>query len=72
MVILKQEINLKNYTKASILFMINLIIQLLESSYWSPQGFIYFDERFKGKPLVFVGTVGLIPKEDRDVPDIGM
>ena len=29
----------------------------------SPQGFIYFDERFKGKPLVFVGTVGLIPRE---------
>ena len=29
----------------------------------SPQGFVYFDERFKGKPLVFVGTVGLIPRE---------
>ena len=29
----------------------------------SPQGFIYFDERFKGKPLVFVGTLGLIPRE---------
>ncbi len=28
----------------------------------SPQGFIYFDERYKGKPLVFVGTIGLIPK----------
>ncbi|MFH1588597.1 MAG: AIR synthase-related protein [Candidatus Diapherotrites archaeon] len=28
-----------------------------------PQGFMYFNERFKGKPLVFVGTVGLIPKE---------
>ena len=27
------------------------------------QGFVYFDERFKGKPLVFVGTLGLIPKE---------
>lgn len=26
------------------------------------QGFVYFDERYKGKPLVFVGTVGLIPK----------
>jgi phosphoribosylformylglycinamidine synthase len=29
----------------------------------APQGFVYFDERYKGKPLVFVGTVGLIPKE---------
>lgn len=29
----------------------------------TPQGFVYFDERFKGKPLVFVGTVGLIPRE---------
>ena len=29
----------------------------------SPQGFVYFDERLKGKPLVFVGTVGLIPRE---------
>jgi phosphoribosylformylglycinamidine synthase len=28
----------------------------------TPQGFIYFDERYKGKPLVFVGTVGLLPK----------
>ena len=28
----------------------------------SPQGFILFDERYKGKPLVFVGTLGLIPK----------
>jgi phosphoribosylformylglycinamidine synthase subunit PurSL len=28
----------------------------------TPQGFVYFDERYKGKPLVFVGTVGLIPK----------
>lgn len=27
----------------------------------TPQGFMYFDERYKGKPLVFVGTVGLIP-----------
>ncbi len=27
----------------------------------TPQGFVYFDERYKGKPLVFVGTVGLIP-----------
>ena len=28
----------------------------------TPQGFVYFDDRYKGKPLVFVGTVGLIPK----------
>jgi len=27
------------------------------------QGFIFFDESYRGKPLVFVGTVGLIPKE---------
>lgn len=29
----------------------------------TPQGFIYFDEHFRGKPLVFVGTVGLIPRK---------
>ncbi len=29
----------------------------------TPQGFVYFDDRYKGKPLVFVGTVGLIPKK---------
>ncbi|NTU73401.1 phosphoribosylformylglycinamidine synthase, partial [Candidatus Roizmanbacteria bacterium] len=28
----------------------------------SPQGFLYFDPRYRGKPLVFAGTVGLIPK----------
>ncbi len=28
-----------------------------------PQGFIYYNERYKGKPLVFVGTVGMIPVE---------
>ncbi len=28
----------------------------------TPQGFVYFDHRYKGKPLVFVGTVGLLPK----------
>ncbi len=27
------------------------------------QGFVYFDESFRGKPLVFVGTLGLIPRE---------
>jgi phosphoribosylformylglycinamidine synthase len=34
----------------------------------TPQGFVHFDERYKGKPLVFVGTVGLIPRriEGRD------
>ncbi len=30
----------------------------------TPQGFLVFDKRYKGKPLVFVGTVGLIPKEE--------
>ena len=29
----------------------------------TPQGFMYFDKRYKGKPLVFVGTIGLMPKE---------
>jgi len=29
----------------------------------TPQGFVYFDDRYKGKPLVFVGTVGLMPRE---------
>jgi phosphoribosylformylglycinamidine synthase len=29
----------------------------------TPQGFVYFNDRYKGKPLVFVGTLGLIPKE---------
>jgi len=29
----------------------------------TPQGFVFFDQRYKGKPLVFVGTVGLIEKE---------
>jgi phosphoribosylformylglycinamidine synthase len=28
----------------------------------TPQGFMYFDDRYRGKPLVFVGTVGLIPR----------
>ncbi len=27
----------------------------------TPQGFVNFNPRYKGKPLVFVGTVGLIP-----------
>src|SRR3990167_3258034 len=29
----------------------------------TPMGFLYFDKRYKGKPLVFCGTVGLIPKK---------
>lgn len=29
----------------------------------TPMGFLYFDSRYKGKPLVFCGTVGLIPKK---------
>lgn len=29
----------------------------------TPQGFCYFDSSYKGKPLVFVGTVGLIPRK---------
>ncbi len=29
----------------------------------TPQGFVYFDDSYKGKPLVFVGTVGLIPRK---------
>ncbi len=28
----------------------------------TPQGFAHFDDRFVGKPLVFVGTIGLIPR----------
>ena len=31
----------------------------------TPQGFVFFEERYKGKPLVFVGTVGLIPKKSK-------
>ncbi|MEN9328609.1 MAG: hypothetical protein RI947_1417 [Candidatus Parcubacteria bacterium] len=27
----------------------------------TPQGFMYFDDRYRGKPLVFVGTVGITP-----------
>lgn len=29
----------------------------------TPQGFVFFHERYQGKPLVFVGTIGLIPKK---------
>lgn len=34
----------------------------------TPQGFVYFDERFRGKPLVFVRTLGLIPREVNGKP----
>jgi len=34
-----------------------------ESGIPTTQGFCYFDERYRGKPLVFVGTIGLIPRE---------
>lgn len=29
----------------------------------TPLGFVYADSQYKGKPLVFVGTVGLIPRK---------
>lgn len=29
----------------------------------TPHGFMFFDPRFRGKPLVFVGTIGLIPRK---------
>ena len=34
----------------------------------TPQGFVYFDDRYVGKPLVFVGTIGLIPREINGKP----
>ncbi|MBI5122521.1 phosphoribosylformylglycinamidine synthase subunit PurL [Candidatus Roizmanbacteria bacterium] len=34
----------------------------------TPQGFVYFDEKYRGKPLVFAGTVGLIPKKIKGKP----
>ncbi|MFA5948408.1 MAG: AIR synthase-related protein [Candidatus Gracilibacteria bacterium] len=34
----------------------------------TPQGFVYFNKSYKGKPLIFVGTVGLIPKEINGKP----
>ncbi|MBI5414708.1 phosphoribosylformylglycinamidine synthase [Candidatus Peregrinibacteria bacterium] len=39
-----------------------------ESGIPTPQGFVYFEDRYRGKPLVFVGTVGLIPKEIENKP----
>lgn len=29
----------------------------------TPQGFLYFDKKYQGKPLVFVGTVGYMPEK---------
>ena len=34
----------------------------------TPQGFVYFDKRYVGKPLIFVGTIGLIPREINNKP----
>lgn len=34
----------------------------------TPQGFLYFDDRYVGKPLVFAGTVGIIPREINGKP----
>lgn len=34
----------------------------------TPQGFLYFDKRYKGKPLVFAGTVGIIPRTSKGQP----
>jgi phosphoribosylformylglycinamidine synthase II len=34
----------------------------------TPQGFTYFEERFRGKPLVFVGTVGVMPSKVNGKP----
>ncbi len=34
----------------------------------TPQGFLYFNDRYRGKPLVFAGTVGLIPRKINDKP----
>jgi phosphoribosylformylglycinamidine synthase len=33
----------------------------------TPQGFCWFDNRYAGKPLVFAGTVGVMPKEAAEV-----
>jgi phosphoribosylformylglycinamidine synthase len=33
----------------------------------TPQGFVYFDDLYQGKPLIFVGTVGLIPIKSSSV-----
>lgn len=33
-----------------------------------PQGFAYFEDRYRGKPLIFVGTIGLMPNEINGKP----
>lgn len=33
----------------------------------TPQGFVYFDNHYQGKPLVFVGTMGLLPVKSSSV-----
>lgn len=33
----------------------------------TPQGFLYFDNNYQGKPLVFVGTMGLLPSKSSAV-----
>ncbi|MFA7304814.1 MAG: AIR synthase related protein, partial [Methanoregula sp.] len=32
----------------------------------TPQGWCWFDDRYRGKPLVFAGTVGVLPREHDD------
>jgi len=32
----------------------------------TPTGFVYFDDGYKGKPLIFVGTIGFIPRKLSD------
>jgi len=39
-----------------------------ESGIPSPQGFAYFEDRYRGKPLVFVGTIGIMPNEVNGKP----
>lgn len=34
----------------------------------TPQGFVYFHKDYKGKPLIFVGTIGLIPRKINGKP----
>ncbi len=34
----------------------------------TPQGFMFFDKRYKGKPLVYVGVQSLIPRESAGRP----
>lgn len=34
----------------------------------TPQGFIHFHKDYKGKPLVFAGTIGLIPRKIHNKP----